>query len=161
MLFKLYLGTTALNLIVAAIYGIAGEKRIQRKGYKRNKVKRTFIESLPSYLSILFYSAIPIYNIITVIYILSKGDELFDNIEAELIQKGKLRKAEPETNESNSFAEMKLNNFNKSYNDMTREEKITFLKQEQEKLLHENDYKEHNIENKKLRRTPEYKNNHK
>ena len=140
MLLNIYLGTTAISWIVTIIFSIASEKKIKRDGYKFVEEKKSTFEKIASFISMIFKGSIPFYNILNTIAILCAGDKMYDYIEDDLLDKGKI--IYMPTEETSINEESKTNtediekaSIDKKYDEMTSEEKLAYLEQERELLL--------------------------
>jgi len=146
MLLNIYLGTTITSWVVNVIFGKAVQKKLSREGYRSVKDDRSIQEKIVNWMSIALKLSIPVYNIANAIVILCMLDKAYLCVEEELLKNGKIYK----TNEKaiNSDLEDAISNQNendnvketaeqktKLYNEMTNEEKISFLQNEREKLL--------------------------
>lgn len=142
MLLNIYLGTTAASWVTMFIFGAACERKIRRDGYKFVNQNESFIEMLACFISIIFKCSIPVYNIINTIIALCMGDDVYEYVEAGLLEKGKIYKPNDESmekqSEVDSFQFEKEQNktdsiqkvYEKKYDDMSVEEKLTYLERE-------------------------------
>lgn len=147
MLLNIYLGTTAISWATILIYGVACKMKIKRDGYKSVDRKESFMETLASFISLVFKCSLPVYNIINAIAIIWMHDKFFDYMEAELLKNGEIYKLkdEPagtqlemeslqfEKEQNNTDSIQKVNE--KTYEDMLIEENIADLEKEKEPLL--------------------------
>lgn len=146
MLLNIYLGTTAVSWTTVFILSAACEKKLKREGYKF--VKLSFTEKLASFISTAFKCSIPIYNIINTIAILCMGDKLYEYVEDELLEEGKIympkdepantqpeMESSPFEKEQNNTDSIQKVNAEKKYEDMSVEEKMAYLEREKEILL--------------------------
>ena len=144
MLLNVYLGTTVASWVTILIFSTACEKKLKREGYKFVKQKKSFAEKLASFISTLFKSSIPVYNIINAIVIICMVDKFYDYIKDKLLERGiiympqdKSVNTQPEM-ESTTFENtdtIQKVNVEKKYEDMSFEEKMTYLEREKEILL--------------------------
>ena len=152
MLFGIYVGTTAISLFVTEIFSIIGKKKLQKKGYKIDKKKEKEQSNIGTFLRMVFRSLLPGYNILNAIALLCLHEKAFEYFEEELLKKDIIYKPQDEflennlseneqddeetqdfsNNESKSFME-------KSYEEMTPEEKLVFIELEKEKLTSQRD----------------------
>ena len=144
MLLNIYLGTTAISIVVTTTFSLACAKKLERKGYICIKEYKSFAEKIANFMSISFKLLLPIYNIVNAATILFMGDKLYEYAENEALEAGKIFMPEEKNTISNQ--EIKLTSVNepvithsddieKSYDKMTTEEKINYLKNEREKVL--------------------------
>lgn len=150
MLLNIYLGTTAISWAITFIFSAACEKKLKREGYKFVKEKKSLSEKVATFISTAFKGSIPVYNILNTIVMLCMGDKLYGFMEDILLEKGKIYKpiAEELNNdcESEIFDEEKADTYTasaqktrteKTYDEMTTEEKLAYLQQEKEKLINQ------------------------
>ena len=150
MLLNIYLGTTAISWATVFIFSAACEKKLTREGYKFVKEKKSLSEKIATFISNVFKVSIPVYNILNAIVILCMGDKLYGYMEDYLLEQGKIYKpiAEELNNdcESEILNEEKADTYTasvqktrteKTYDEMTTEEKLAYLQQEKEKLINQ------------------------
>lgn len=150
MLLNIYLGTTAISWATTFIFSAACEKKLKKEGYKFVKEKKSLSEKVATFISTAFKSSIPVYNILNTIVILCMGDKLYGYMEDKLLEQGKIYKptAEELNNdyESEILNEEKADTYTasvqktrteKTYDEMTTEEKLAYLQQEKEKLINQ------------------------
>ena len=144
MLLGIYLVTTAISWATIIIVSKSCEKRLERKGYKQIKQKKSFIENVASSMSTIFKASLPVYNILNACVILFMGDKVYDELEKELLERGSIYI--PKENNVNTQPEMKSmtlektnnvqkDNTVKKYEDMSIDEKIAYLEREKQSLL--------------------------
>ena len=89
---------------------------------------------------------IPVYNILITIFLLGMGDKMYEYAKEKLLKSGKIYK--PITEELNNdykseekddsyTASIQKTKTEKTYDEMTTEEKIAYLQQEKEKLINQ------------------------
>lgn len=150
MLLNIYLGTTAISWATTFIFSTACEKKLKREGYKFVKENKSLSEKVATFISNAFKGSIPVYNILSTIIILCMGDKFYGYIEDKLLEQGKIYKpiAEELNNdyESEILNEEKADTYTasvqktrteKTYDEMTTEEKLAYLQQEKEKLINQ------------------------
>ena len=150
MLLNIYLGTTAISWATTFIFSAACEKKLKREGYKFVKENKSLSEKVATFISTAFKGSIPVYNILNIIVILYMGDKLYGYMEDKLLEQGKIYK--PIAEELNNDYESKILNeekadtytasvqktrTEKTYDEMTTEEKLAYLQQEKEKLINQ------------------------
>lgn len=150
MLLNIYLGTTAISWATIFIFSTACEKKLKREGYKIVKEKKSLSEKVATFISNAFKCSIPVYNILNTIVILCMGDRVYEYMEDKLLEQGKIYK--PIAEELNNDCESQILNeekddtytasvqktrTEKTYDEMTTEEKLTYLQQEKEKLINQ------------------------
>ena len=148
MLLNIYLATTAISWATIFISSAACVKKLKREGYKYIEEKKSISERIMTFISNVFKGSIPVYNILNTIIILCLGDKLYEFVEDKLLEQGKIYK--PVAEELNDDCEDKSSkgeNTNiyatsvqktrteKTYNEMTIEEKLAYLEQEKEMLM--------------------------
>ena len=148
MLLKIYLVTTAISWATAFIFTAASEKKLKREGYKLVKEKKSLPEKVADFISSVFKGSIPIYNMLNTITILCMGDKVYGYVEDKLLEQGKIYK--PIAEELNNDYESRISNrekvnihttsvkkrrTEKTYDEMTIEEKLAYLHQEKERLI--------------------------
>lgn len=148
MLLNIYLGTTAVSWAITFISSAASIKKLERKGYRFVKPKKSFAERLASFIRTAFIGSIPVYNIINSIYSLYDLYKLYEYIEEKLLEAGyiympkdehantlpKMESSSFEKEQNNTDSIQKVNG-EKKYGDMSIEEKIAYLEREKEILL--------------------------
>ena len=142
MLLNIYLGTAALNLITVILTSIAVKKRLKREGYVFVKNNKSLAEKIFSYVSIIFKASIPVFNIINTIYILYLGEKVYEIMEEKLLEEDEIIYKPNDIIKSNVLTIKDTKNYSeknkmieKTYDEMTIEEKLAFLEQEKQKLL--------------------------
>ncbi len=150
MLLNIYLGTTAISWVIAFIFTAACEIKLKREGYKFVEEKGSILEKVATFISIAFKGSIPVYNILNAIVILCMEDKFYEHMEDKLLEQGKIYKPIVEELNNNCESEI-LNEENadiytasvqktrteKTYDEMTTEEKLAYLQQEKEKLINQ------------------------
>lgn len=141
MLLNIYLGTTAVSFATTFLYTAAFSKKLKREGYKFVKENKSLLEKFLTFISTVFKCCIPIYNILNAITLLCMGDNAYEYIKIKSLEQGKIYKP------INNDCENKILNENtesiqkrrneKTYEEMSVEEKLAYLKQEKEKLINE------------------------
>jgi len=148
MLLNIYLGTIVFTWITVAVFCQACVNRIKRRGYKFVESKLTFSEKVISFLSsvlpMIIPLSIPIFNTGIAITLICDNEKLYEDLENTLLKKGKIYKTTEEQAELKTSLLKDTNNIfekktkkEKTYNEMTKEEKIDFLEREKEKILAE------------------------
>lgn len=150
MLLNIYLGTTAISWATTFIFSVACVKKFKREGYKFVKENKSLPEKVMTFISAAFILSIPVYNILNTIVILWTVDESYGHLEDEYLKQGKIYK--PIAEELNNDYESKILNeekadtytasvqktrTEKTYDEMTTEEKLAYLQQEKEKLINQ------------------------
>ena len=150
MLLNIYLGTTAISWATIFIFSAACKKKLKREGYKFVKEKKSLSEKVAAFISTAFKGSIPVYNILNTIVILCMGDKLYGYVEDKLLEQGQIYK--PIAKELNNDYESEILNeekadtytasvqktrTEKTYDEMTTEEKLAYLQQEKEKLINQ------------------------
>ena len=146
MLLNIYLGTTAISFATAFIFGAAWEEKLKRDGYKFVKEKESLPEKIANLMSNNYMYFIPVYNILITIFLLGMGDKMYEYAKEKLLKSGKIYK--PITEELNNdykseekddsyTASIQKTKTEKTYDEMTTEEKIAYLQQEKEKLINQ------------------------
>lgn len=150
MLLNIYLGTTAISWATVVIFSAACEKKLKREGYKFVKENKSLLEKVADFISAAFKGSMPVYNIVNAIAILWAGDELYGHVKSKLLAQGKIYK--PISKELNNDYESEILNeekavtytasvqktrTEKTYDEMTTEEKFAYLQQENEKLINQ------------------------
>ena len=94
MLLKIYLATTAINMVTVLVSSVATANKLKRDGYVFVKENKSLSEKIMSYVSTIFVASIPIYNVINTIFILCSGEKVYDIMEEKLLRTGKIYMAE-------------------------------------------------------------------
>jgi hypothetical protein len=141
MLLNIYLGTTAVSFATTFLFSAAYEKKLKRQGYKIVKENKFLLEKFVTFISMAFKCSIPIYNILNSITLLCMGDNAYEYIKNKLLEQGKIYKpinddCENKILNENTTSIQKRRN-EKTYEEMSVEEKLAYLKQEKEKLINE------------------------
>jgi len=126
------------------------KKKLKREGYNFVKENKSFSEKIAIFISTAFKGAIPVCNIVNTIIILYMGDKLYDYMENKLLEEGKIYKSNEKKinnkSENHALNKEKGNTFianvqktrtEKTYNEMTIEEKLAYLQQEKERLINQ------------------------
>lgn len=137
----IYLGTIVFSFSTFYLADKALNKEIENRGYKKqsNKKKNIFKEIFMGIKSISFVS-IPIINLVFDIILIAKIEEVIDEIISADLDKGNLIKIEEKEEDLVvDNVDDKVNSVIKYdvKNELTREEKINFLKQEYFRLTGE------------------------
>ena len=143
MIGYIYLATIAINWLTLGVYSKTFKNRLLREGYKIVDRKKSFSEKAAVFLHNVFYSVLPIGNIIMPVMILTCTEKLYINFVLSALEKGLIyypkERENSENKEDSSFEkESVLNNvssYQKDYEKMTIEEKLKCLQAEKEKLL--------------------------
>lgn len=148
-----YLGSimffnTSMILMVKAI-----EKEGENRGYKEVEKPKNSAKSLVSAIKFFTLSAIPILNLAMPAFLIFNFDKITEEIIQNQIMDGQLVKIEEnkliQENQQNQESNVISYNVN---NELTREEKIEFLKQEYSILTDKNLVKEEKRKAKQKRR---------
>ena len=146
---KIYLISTAISWLVIGTYSIACAYKIKREGYKPVKQNKSFAEKFVNWLFTLIRGSIPILNVAASLMIIFEGDKVYEEAKEDMLKKGKIYmpeepkvviEVEPEEQETVSeeqedFKNAKKEDFIKNFENMTYRERITFLKNEKERVL--------------------------
>ena len=148
-----YLGSimffnTSMILMVKSI-----EKEGENRGYKEVEKPKNIAKSLVSAIKFFTLSAIPILNLALPAFLIFNFDKITEEIIQNQIMDGQLVKIEEnkliQENQQNQESNVISYNVN---NELTREEKIEFLKQEYSRLTDKNLVKEEKRKAKQKRR---------
>ena len=150
MLLNIYLGTTAISWVITLIFSAACRNKLKREGYKFVKKKKSFPEKTVTFISSAVKGSMPIYNILNTILMLYMGDKIYNYMEDKLLEHGEIYKSDEEKLNNNCespvlnkvkddtcTANIQKTRTEKTYNEMTTEEKLTYLQQEKEKLINQ------------------------
>ena len=152
MLLNIYLGTTAVSWATTLIFSVACINKLEREGYKFIKEKKSFSEIVATFISTTVKDSIPIYNIFKTILILcmGMGDKFYNYMKDKLLEQGKIYK--PDEEKINNNCENHVLNkekddtytenvqkvrTEKTYNEMTTEEKLAYLYQVKERFANQ------------------------
>lgn len=103
---------------------------------------KSFIEMLACFISIIFKCSIPVYNIINTIITLCMCDDVYEYVDAGLLEKGKIYMPNDEPMEKQSVVDSfqfekeqdKTDSiqkvYEKKYDDILIEEKLTYFERE-------------------------------
>ena len=138
-----YLVTTGVSFGIYYLSTKAYGDYLERKGYVDADGKRSSAELGFMMLSLGVKALIPIYNICTAAKIVWDGSKHFDEMAADDLKKGSIRKLTDEEIEQKEVVENEDTTIISQpddythYHEMTREEKLAFLEKEKEFLLQE------------------------
>ena len=135
----IYLGTIAITFIIEILFVLSLNQEIKNRGYKEVKQEKNKFQSILDFLQVLLLNSIPVLNIATVIAMIFKSKEVQENLISDWINEGKIiekTKIEPEEQEEIKKQLSKVIVYN-THNELTREEKIKFLKEEYARLTGE------------------------
>lgn len=91
---NIYLGTTAISLIVTNLYSRAVVARMMRDGYKVKTRNKSTIERVVDMISLTFKICIPVFNIANTIFLLYIGlDGFYDDMIKKLLKDGTIYKS--------------------------------------------------------------------
>lgn len=166
-MFGLYLTTTGISFGIFYLSTKAYGDYLNRMGYVDADGSKSTAELGFNILSLGFKALIPGYNIYSAVKILWAGSKHFEEMAADDLKKGSIRKLtheeikeqarlEMESNKKNgyvsneSFMDLRSSDIDENikrladseenpYNDMTNEEKLEYLKKERKALLQGND----------------------
>lgn len=134
MLLNIYLGTTAISWATLLIFSVAIANKLEREGYKFVKVKKSFSEKVANFISTVFKCSIPILNILAAIIIICLGDKIYEYVEGEFLEEGKIYK--PISNKLNNDCENEILTEEKiDYYEMTPEEMIARLEEQKQMFI--------------------------
>lgn len=165
----IYLGTIALSNVMFAIAEGAYQKRLEREGYRNLELEVSGIEKLKDIIELEFYMIIPIINIAFAAFTFF-GDHYDDLLKEGLkdgsiikktqeeIEEEKALKNKKQRKKTNEIPVIKEETKQKTYLEMTNEEKAAVLKKELEWLQSINSredssskpYNNHGVYRKKL-----------
>lgn len=158
MLLKIYLGTTAISWVTTFTFLTTYKKRLDREGYKFINERKSFSEKIAAFISTAFKCSIPVYNIINAVGVLLMGDNLYEFVKDKLLEYGMIYKpiAEKLNNDCESqilneekadvyTTSDKVTKTEKTYKEMTTEEKLVYLQQERERLINQTNPQIENI----------------
>lgn len=148
MWLNIYLGTIAVSLATKLTISIACYQKLKRNGYKFVKQERTFKQKVVKFISTFAPELILGVNILSAAKIMRVADKFYDYAEAKLLKQGKIYKPVEEKinsdfeKESSNLEEVKIHTGSvqktkteKTYDEITTEEKLAYLKQERENLI--------------------------
>lgn len=147
---QFYLGSVVFSCLVLNIYSCACKSYIQRQGYKFVKEKKSFSEKMTDLLESATIFSFPIVNLIFAFYTIFSKDEIFKSVESKLLEKGDIYKPNEKiievdyTINSSSKENENVDDNNKTknekkYEDMSYDEKKTYLDRKKEELKREKD----------------------
>lgn len=139
----IYLGTIAVSFIGNILVVLKMAKDVENKGYKfKKKDKKNIFNNILAYIKWLFFLAIPVGNLILAGILIAKADTLSEDFIETSIKDGTLVKKEENTQITEEFnidrskkeipKVIVYNIENEEKIEMSREEKLEFLKQEYE-----------------------------
>ena len=142
----IYLGTIVVSFIGNMLVVLKVAKDAENKGYKFKKKEKNIFNNILTWIKFLFLSVIPVGNLILTGILVAKVDEFSkDFIEKSIADGTLVRKAANEIIEeveldNNLVKDAKVVVYkveDKEKKEMTREEKLEFLRQEYERLTGE------------------------
>ncbi len=130
----IYLGTVVLCFGVNALVISATNKEVKNRGYKYKEEKKNIAKSLISFIKYLGLVVAPVYNCFLSGSLFFKSDKFIENAISSMIEDGDIVKAPKDDEDINIKEErFKALTYNTN-NELTREEKIKYLKQELHRL---------------------------
>ena len=135
----IYLGSIAITFIMEILLVYSLNQEIKNRGYIEKKQEKNKFQQILDSLQVLLINSIPVINIVLAIIILFKSKEIQEEMINDWIKEGKIVekiKIEPEEQEEIKKQLSKVIIYN-THNELTREEKIKFLKEEYARLTGE------------------------
>ena len=160
MLFKLYLVSTLYSYLTIGVFIGGAASRLKREGYKGIRIKKSLMENLFDWLSLVTITSLPIVNIGLCSVVFFCSEKIYNDIKDNMIREKKIEKIKEDLEEKEiiDFNNDDMNNNIKKYSDLSIDEKIKYLEQEKNELIRikENSKKDKDIsydEGPKLRKS--------
>lgn len=147
---EVYIGSVIASIALELISAKSMELKIKKNGYAFNKSKDTFMEKILDYLKIILLNCIPVLNVVISLSILlcDLNESRMEEIQKSALKKGAIYKTEAllAKEEAEKLASIERNLTRQSldtlnedivnkYSMMSDAEKLSFLKEERERIL--------------------------
>lgn len=128
----IYLGTVVVCHAINSLVIQSIEKESKNRGYESVEESTNIARDILTYIKFLGLSIVPLLNIAITCVMLLRSNKLLEEVIKDRIEEGTLVKVE-EIKEDESIVKERVITYNVN-NELTREEKIEFLKQELNRL---------------------------
>ena len=137
MILNIWMGSTAVCWATISLFAVSCKQRILKEGYKPVESNKSLSEKILELLPEMIKASIPVYNVIVTFGVLFASENLYNDIKKTAIEEGWVYKTDEKDIETKKVENTDNSKEEKTYEDMSIDEKIEFLEKEKQSLLRE------------------------